>query len=159
MRLPVSLQATVMLLVCQTDADCYQAVEAVSAALVDQRCRLHLQGQQLGTDKGALQVIACYPCSGTGLFQCLFTLCQRIFGVFGTSRCQRLCIMASFIHTACSRHLQQKVANHLKAVPKGIVFLSRMSQLSPFLLPVLINGMSEHGSFQQDGRAISTAGG
>ncbi|KAI3432348.1 hypothetical protein D9Q98_003905 [Chlorella vulgaris] len=100
-------KATVMLLVCQTDADCYQAVEAVSAALVDQRCRLHLQGQQLGTDKGALQ---------------------------------------------------QKVANHLKAVPKGIVFLSRMSQLSPFLLPVLINGMSEHGSFQQDGRAISTAG-
>ncbi|KAL4856557.1 putative glycosyltransferase [Chlorella vulgaris] len=93
-------KATVMLLVCQIHADCYLAVEAVNAALVDQRCMLHLQGQHFGTDKGALQ---------------------------------------------------QKVANHLKAVPKGMVFLSHMTQLSPVLLPVLINGMSEHGSFQQDG--------
>ncbi|KAL4856600.1 hypothetical protein ACK3TF_003051 [Chlorella vulgaris] len=54
--------------------------------------------------------------------------------------------------------LQHKVANHFKAVPDGIVVLSHLSQLLPVLLAVLINGMSEHGSFQQDGGTISTAG-
>jgi hypothetical protein len=76
-------------------------------------------------------------------------LCQRRFGMFGTSRCQRLCITTKCLFTACSRHLQQKVANHLKAVPKGMVFLSHMSQLSPVLLRVLFNGMSEHDSLQR----------
>jgi hypothetical protein len=49
-----------VLFVCQTEVDCCLAVKAVSAVLVDERCVLHLHGQDLGSDKGALQVIACY---------------------------------------------------------------------------------------------------
>ncbi len=52
-----ALQAAVALFVCQAAADCRSSAEAVRAAVKGgQHCMLPLHGQQLGQDKGSLQV-------------------------------------------------------------------------------------------------------
>ncbi|KAL4423663.1 hypothetical protein ABPG75_000964 [Micractinium tetrahymenae] len=52
--------------------------------------------------------------------------------------------------------LQGQLADFLRATPTGLVLLRRIDQMSPDLLPVLINALSEHGAFQQDGRPVAT---
>lgn len=52
--------------------------------------------------------------------------------------------------------LQAQLADFLAAAPTGLVVLRRIDQMSPDLLPVLINALSEQGAFQQDGRPVAT---
>lgn len=54
--------------------------------------------------------------------------------------------------------LQAQLADFLRAEPTGVVVLRRLDQMSPDLLPVLINALSEQGAFQQDGQPITTVG-
>ncbi|KAI7844878.1 hypothetical protein COHA_001531 [Chlorella ohadii] len=52
--------------------------------------------------------------------------------------------------------LQEQLASFLSASPSGLVVLRRVDQMSPELLPVLINALSEQGAFQQGGQAVPT---
>ncbi|PSC70620.1 N-acetylneuraminate epimerase [Micractinium conductrix] len=53
--------------------------------------------------------------------------------------------------------LQAQLAAFLRDAPDGVVLLRRIDQMSPGLLPVLINAMSEQGAFQQDGEPVPTS--
>lgn len=50
--------------------------------------------------------------------------------------------------------LQKALARFLAREPRGTVLLTDMHQLSPHLVPVLINALSEQGAFEQGGRTV-----